>query len=98
MGPNEQDHVQPRTLCGPSQHGGRHGVASLSACQQLASRPEPLQFPDANSGTLCDRSVCRQIEESASAILQLAWNQPSCLIMRFLLKFLALLPDHALLS
>ena len=52
MGPKEQHHAQRRTLCGPSQHGSRLGVASLPGCQQLAPRPERLQFPDANSGSL----------------------------------------------
>ena len=106
MGPKEQHHAQRRTLCGPSQHGSRLGVASLPGCRQLAPRPERLQFPDANSRTLCDRSVCRQIEQPASAILQLEIrpivNSNGCstagLVSRPELCLPALLPDHALPS
>ena len=101
-----QHHAQCRTLCGPPQHGSRLGVAPLPGCQQLASRPECLQFPDANSGPLCDRPVCRQIEPSASAILLLETrssvhgNRCSAagLISRPELCLPAILPDHALPS
>ena len=102
----EQHHAQSRTLSGPPQHGSRLGVSSFPECQQLAPRPEGVQFPDANSGPLCDRPACRQIEPSASAILQLetrsSVHSNRCsnagLVSRPELCLPALLSDHALPS